>query len=433
MRPLQTCFASLLLLVLPAVAHAAVGYAVGDTAAALVAEDSFGATRSLSEFAGKWVFLDFCASWCGPCRYMGAITQQVQDTFANDPVEPPFQYVTALLQGPTQAPSTIADAAAWAGQFGLTSVPVLHASGAPHGGTVDWFLGAGTGLVPTGIVIDPSGVIRAIDIGYRSPAQLLDQVNAFAGVVDPPPPPPPPPPVTLGSAGIEFGGPSGLARSTTPQDFGGGHLQFVDFSSTTGFEHPVASITSSVAGGVETLEFAMADFDFEQMTGIDLTLAAPWRTRAFAMSWSDGFTRRLVGTGGAQFSFLVMSGGEITEVPTSVVVPDTFVAGQVRFGAVDPASASNRPAHVIGWLLKNVQLAIDTTAAAPTTLAAAPGAPGRGLALAPPRPNPARATAAIAWTQLRAAAGDVRVLDVAGRVVRVLANGVLAAGPNELR
>lgn len=68
-----------------------------------------------------------------------------------------------------------------------------------------------------------------------------------------------------------------------------------------------------------------------------------------------------------------------------------------------------------------------------TTTLGVPRPSGRPtLALAPPRPNPARASVLLAWSL--ASAGQLRldILDVTGRRVRTLAHGRYAAGPGRV-
>jgi hypothetical protein len=53
--------------------------------------------------------------------------------------------------------------------------------------------------------------------------------------------------------------------------------------------------------------------------------------------------------------------------------------------------------------------------------------------LASSRPNPARGEAAIPFELARDGAVELRIYDVAGRVVKTLVNGELPAGPHEAR
>lgn len=401
--------------------RASTGYAVGDTAASLVAPDAQGTPHALTEWSGKWVYLDFCVRWCGPCRLMGTVTQPIQDAFDQSSLGLPFQYVTALWQSTAVGvPATAADAAAWSSTYALTSVPVLHSDGLSSEPIVQWFASAGFGFVPTGVVLDPDGVIRAIDVGYRSPEELLTQITHLAGFVDPPPPPPVITPSLLASAGFEISTPgTGSTSGMSPLSIPGQQLVFVDFEPLPGMAHPAGTITSDVQNGVESITVAVADFDEETGLSSDVSRTTEWTGRVYSMNWSDGLPRMRAGSQPVTLTLLQQSGGELFDFPTSIVVPDTFTATGVRFGRVRIADVPGAPAHVGGIKFVGLEVAIDTTAQAVSTLGVRLSRPLQqaALALAPPRPNPASGPVAIEWTQSGDAPARLEVLDVGGRRV----------------
>jgi subtilisin family serine protease len=65
-------------------------------------------------------------------------------------------------------------------------------------------------------------------------------------------------------------------------------------------------------------------------------------------------------------------------------------------------------------------------------LAVEPSAPVSKLGFAPPSPNPAAASTALRWQMPRAGRARLALYDAAGRLVRVLADGDVAAGPQSL-
>lgn len=57
---------------------------VGDTAPDFIVELLDGNTVKLSDFKGKAVFLNFWATWCGPCILEFPAIQQLSDAFPDD-------------------------------------------------------------------------------------------------------------------------------------------------------------------------------------------------------------------------------------------------------------------------------------------------------------------------------------------------------------
>jgi thiol-disulfide isomerase/thioredoxin len=430
MRGILSRLAFLAALAIASPAAATPGFAVGDPAPPLTAPDSKGTLHSLFDHAGKWVFLDFCDAWCPPCQYMASMTQATQDAFDNTAGAVPFQYLTLLMESPTHTPSTSSDAAAWESRFGITSVPVLHSYGVAGSGLIQWFTGVATFAVPTGVIIDPAGVIRAIDIGYRTPAEIVAQIDQLSGnVSNPPPPPDPPQPAFLTSG--EFLIRNSIDGSNSPVFSGSfpGQLQFIEFGPITGLQHPAASVTTTVTNGVETMDVNAFDFDLNTGQSSDIALVTPWTSRVSSMTWSDGFPRVRVGAQPVTLTLIVASGGNLVSFPTGIVVPDTFVANSVKFGSVDLASVPGRPAHVVGYAFQGLTVAIDTGTVllTPTSV---PHAPSAGaVTFAAPWPNPAPGGAVgLAWSQPHAGTGELDVLDVTGRTVRRIIASSAAPG-----
>ena len=50
-------------------------------------EDSDGNTYELDQSKGRWVFLHFWASWCGPCRKEMPIIHQLETQFKDQPID----------------------------------------------------------------------------------------------------------------------------------------------------------------------------------------------------------------------------------------------------------------------------------------------------------------------------------------------------------
>ncbi len=410
-------------------AHAALGYAVGDTAVDFGAYDQNGTFYSLSDFAGQWVVLDFCASWCFPCRAMAPAAQQLYDAWSGN--TPSLEYLTCLVQGPTFAPSTQDDASAWAGEFSNTR-PVLHAGGGVNAPLRTWFYGAGFNAVPTIVYVDPDRVIRSIHVGFQSSQAMYDTLVALIAPPAPPPPPPPPPLPVVQDANffVRFGPGGGATSSTAPgeplvfSDFGGG-LDGV--TNAAG----VLSRSADLTTGIETWDVRFGDF-----LGEPIGVAQAWTVRILSPSWSDGQPReRVPGSPRPKLRVFYLDGfGEQQELPTNVEIADTLTATGLELGPVALSALPGLPASTFGFGITPIQLRrvlapgnVGVEDGAPATAAVAP------FALRAPAPNPARESATIGFTLAREARVRLEIVDLAGRRIARLADGDRAPGAHAER
>lgn len=60
--------------------------ALGKPAPNLIYSDSTGRLRSLSEFRGKYVYVDIWATWCAPCKAEIPYLKQLEERFADSPI-----------------------------------------------------------------------------------------------------------------------------------------------------------------------------------------------------------------------------------------------------------------------------------------------------------------------------------------------------------
>jgi thiol-disulfide isomerase/thioredoxin len=112
--------------------------------------DTQPATVSLDSLRGKVVYLDFWASWCGPCRISFPQLEQLREELGPRGFE-----VLAINVDEFEA-----DAHEFLRQLPVTYPVVRDASGdspASYG-----ILG-----MPTGFLIDREGIVRLIHQGYR--------------------------------------------------------------------------------------------------------------------------------------------------------------------------------------------------------------------------------------------------------------------------
>lgn len=121
-----------------------------------------GAELRLSEYRGKWVLLNFWASWCGPCRQETPDLQRLQERRPD----------TVVVLGVNQQES-LDTASAFAEQYDLMYPLVLDRSG-----EVSAAYRVSRSL-PVSMLVDPAGVIRQLHIGRIDEQDLRELESEY--------------------------------------------------------------------------------------------------------------------------------------------------------------------------------------------------------------------------------------------------------------
>ncbi|MEZ5504222.1 MAG: TlpA disulfide reductase family protein [Halioglobus sp.] len=140
---------------------------VGQPAPAVVLPKLSGTGEvSLESLRGKVVYLDFWASWCGPCRISFPVLDKLQAELGPDGFE-----VLAI---------SVDEVEAEARQF-LAEVPVSYLVAHDGEGLTPQIYGL-MGM-PTGYLIDREGIVREIHVGFRKSDgdQLRSSIIALLG------------------------------------------------------------------------------------------------------------------------------------------------------------------------------------------------------------------------------------------------------------
>lgn len=122
---------------------------------------------SLSEYRGKVVYLDFWASWCGPCRKSLPLLNTMRNTMKDQP----FEVIAINLD------EEIKDARGFLKQFPV-SYPTLHDV---NGQSPEMY---GLQGMPTSYLIDKQGVVRAVHTGFKPSdmKKIQQEVNQLLGL-----------------------------------------------------------------------------------------------------------------------------------------------------------------------------------------------------------------------------------------------------------
>jgi len=120
--------------------------------------------RSLADYRGKVVYLDFWASWCGPCRksmpFMEILHQELQ---------PQGLEIVAVNLDDEQAP-----ALDFIKRYGVTYTNLFDGSSS----SMDTF---GVIGMPTALLIDRDGVVNWVHVGFSSEdeAEIRQRIEAL--------------------------------------------------------------------------------------------------------------------------------------------------------------------------------------------------------------------------------------------------------------
>lgn len=137
-----------------------VGAAVGQQAPPLQARTLDGAAVSLADYRGKAVFVNFWASWCGPCRLEMPEVQRLSASLPPD---------TAILTVNTESsPETVRR---FLESEGYTFPVVQDAEGRA---AIDYMVLS----LPTSLFISPDGVVTARVNGPLTYGAMLDYLKA---------------------------------------------------------------------------------------------------------------------------------------------------------------------------------------------------------------------------------------------------------------
>lgn len=136
--------------------------AVGKVAPDFAANDLEGKERHLSDFRGKYVLLDFWASWCGPCRKESPNLVESYSRFRNKK----FEILSFSVDNNTEEwkKAVKTDKYTWTN---------VKDSGSPDGSVAKLY---SITAIPTNYLIDPSGKIIAINLRGKQLAERLAEI-----------------------------------------------------------------------------------------------------------------------------------------------------------------------------------------------------------------------------------------------------------------
>ncbi len=153
------------------------GFKVGQPAYNFTLPDKANNRKTLSNYRGKVVLIDFSTMWCGPCRVEAAELEALYQKYRSRG----FIILNVLMENYGSGPIRTSDALKWARTYGLT-FPVLADT---FWGVFDpYYAFPGVRRIPNNILLDKAGVIRLKKLGFTATVkaqleakiqQLLDE------------------------------------------------------------------------------------------------------------------------------------------------------------------------------------------------------------------------------------------------------------------
>ena len=139
---------------------------LGEPAPAFTAPAVGGGEISLAAYRGKVVYLDFWATWCGPCAQSLPAIDDLRDEFADSD----FRVLAINVDRQKGAAQTF-----------LRRRPVSYPSGLDPQGEIPVRFGVQT--MPTSFLIDRDGVVRHVHRGFRTSdvPELRRKIQALLG------------------------------------------------------------------------------------------------------------------------------------------------------------------------------------------------------------------------------------------------------------
>ena len=152
---------------------------VGKPAPAIAVRDTNGARVDVRGYRGRWVYLDFFASWCAPCN--AEMPGLVRDARAAGP-----RLAVIAIDERERAERARSFVRRYGAPFTIAlDGPDLRATdwhkyvygaNGPFGAAEEAF---GTNALPAGVLIDPRGVVRAEWGGYDGVDRLGAALHRF--------------------------------------------------------------------------------------------------------------------------------------------------------------------------------------------------------------------------------------------------------------
>lgn len=125
----------------------------------VIGTSASGETVKLSQYSGKFVWVDFSAPWCGPCRRQASVIKNLESRYTDRVV---FLTLMTSDNSPRE-PATVQTALAWAKQYGLDPRHVMTSS-------------ERTRVIPTHLVFSPAGQTLYFESGVHSESLIKSRL-----------------------------------------------------------------------------------------------------------------------------------------------------------------------------------------------------------------------------------------------------------------